>query len=132
MTNTNRSGIWLVLLGCLPFALGRLSYSVEIDSLSGPGDQCVARAVAGIPCPLCGGSRAFSLFLSGNASFLNYNFFWVLLALALIGTGFLAMMGRLSLTRLWTQTGNLPVYLMLVALAGGWLTALLNRSSIMS
>ena len=46
-------GISLLLLAAAALAAAPL-----LESLSGSGRLCMVRAVAGIPCPLCGGTRA--------------------------------------------------------------------------
>ena len=48
---------------------------------------CPFRALTGLPCPLCGGTRAFAWAARGDTGFLSYNGFWVFVAVALIVMG---------------------------------------------
>ena len=41
---------------------------------------CPFRAATGLPCPFCGGTRAFALASRGDGSFLRFNAVWVALA----------------------------------------------------
>src|SRR3954470_12689011 len=43
---------------------------------------CPFRTLTGLPCPLCGGTRAFVYFFNGDARFLQYNWAWLVLWLA--------------------------------------------------
>lgn len=43
---------------------------------------CPFREVTGLPCPLCGGTRAFALAAQGDPGFLDYGAVWVLVAVA--------------------------------------------------
>ena len=43
---------------------------------------CPFREVTGLPCPLCGGTRAFALAAQGDPDFLDYGAVWVFVAAA--------------------------------------------------
>ena len=40
---------------------------------------CPFRALTGVPCPLCGATRAFVYFFNGDGRFLDYNWAWLVL-----------------------------------------------------
>jgi Protein of unknown function (DUF2752) len=82
-----RLGLLLVAGGCLPFAAGAL---VGEDGTGLPA--CPLRALTGLPCPLCGATRAFALAARGDARVWQFNAAWVLLAAAAVLAGALALL----------------------------------------
>src|SRR3954452_2206038 len=52
---------------------------------------CPFRAATGLPCPLCGATRAFVYFFNGDARFLEYNWAWLVLWAALLAWGVAAL-----------------------------------------
>lgn len=121
-----RLGAALILLGCLPFAGG--AFVGAIDKLPG---ICPFRFATGLPCPLCGGTRAFAFAANGDMRFLSFNAFWVFVALAIALTGVLVMAGYMNVRGFWSR-GRVPVYMLIGMLAGGWAWALANRVTIIS
>ena len=50
--------------------------------------------MTGLPCPLCGATRAFTHVARGDSAFLSYNAFWVLVAVAMIVAGVVVLIKR--------------------------------------
>jgi hypothetical protein len=131
MTSERRLGALLVAGGCLPFAAGAL-----MDG-DGPGLPCPFREVTGVPCPLCGASRAFALAARGDGTLYRYNAAWVALAAAAILAGLIALaasaVGRAPLTRVRAAFRDPPrlaiALVLLVALP--WAYAITERQAIL-
>jgi hypothetical protein len=89
-----RLGLLLVAGGCLPFAAGAL--------VAAPGEQgagglaCPFRAATGLPCPLCGATRAFALAARGDGRVWQFNAAWVALAFAAALAGVVALAASLK------------------------------------
>lgn len=67
----------------IPLVLGSvLPQSVVEDGVS----VCIFHEATGLPCPFCGATRAFVAFGHGQGEWMNFNGYWVLLALATIAT----------------------------------------------
>jgi hypothetical protein len=131
MVSERRLGALLVAGGCLPFAAGAL-----MDG-DGPGLPCPFREATGVPCPLCGASRAFALAARGDGDLLRYNAAWVALAAAAILAGLVALaasaFGRAPLLRLRTTLAAPPRLALVVALltALPWAYAITERQAIL-
>ena len=87
MGSDRRLGALLLGAGCVPFAAG---------ALAGPdGDAglppCPFREATGLPCPLCGATRAFALAVRGDGGWTAYNAPWVVLAALAIVAGALVL-----------------------------------------
>src|SRR5829696_7682548 len=76
--------------GCLPFAAGAVAGG-DGDGLLLP--PCPFRAATGLPCPLCGATRAFALAVRGDGGWMSYNAPWVVLATLAAVLGALALAG---------------------------------------
>src|SRR4051794_2187859 len=88
-----RLGLLLVAGGCLPFAAGALLAAPGQD---GPGGlPCPFRAATGMPCPLCGATRAFALAARGDSRVWHFNAAWVVLAVAAALAGVVALAASL-------------------------------------
>ena len=113
-------------MGCAPFAIGAL---IPRDGLS-LIPTCPFRALTGLPCPLCGGTRAFPWAARGDTGFLSYNGFWVFVALALIVAGVFVLATRVQLIDRLMRTPVRTVALLVVLGGAGWAWALAERATI--
>ena len=124
-----RIGAGLALAGALPLAAGAvLPVAAVVD---GPA-LCPFRAVTGIPCPLCGATRAFVLAGHGDGAFASYGAFWLVVAAVCVVIG-LAVLAR-SLpaedVRAAVRGRRRVIALVTAVLAAGWAYALAHRETI--
>ncbi len=124
MGSDRRVGALLVAGGCLPFAAGALAGP---DGDTGLLPPCPFRAATGLPCPLCGATRAFALAVRGDGGWLSYNAPWVVLAALAIVAGLLVLSRALPLPR--TSGRALAAAAVLVACIA-WTYALVQRGPI--
>jgi hypothetical protein len=116
-----RDGVGLLAFGCAPFVAGAI-----VPADGDTGLFCPFRELTGLPCPLCGATRAFALAARGDARFLDYNAVWVVLAALLVVAG-LVVLARGRAPRIAAPAGAaLAVALALVA----WTYALAERATI--
>lgn len=88
MDATRRTGLLVAAAAAVPFCLAPLT-------AGGPALACPLLSVTGVPCPLCGGTRAFRAAAGGDLAFLTHNGWWVLLAVATFAGGLVvAVTGR--------------------------------------
>jgi hypothetical protein len=80
--------VGLASLGALPLAAGAL---VPLDAVMDGPAVCPFRAVTGLPCPLCGATRAFALAGHGDDRWLQYGAVWVVAAALIVAV---ALVGR--------------------------------------
>ena len=121
MEADRRTGALLIAAGCLPFAAGALI--AQPPGEDGIGLPCPFRELTGVPCPLCGATRAFALVARGDGGFWSYNAAWVVLAAAAVIAGALALAGRVR-----PRLALAPALVLLVAFP--WIYALAHRAAI--
>jgi hypothetical protein len=121
-----RTGALLLGAGCLPFAAGAL---VGPDGDAGVLPPCPFRAATGLPCPLCGATRAFALAVRGDGGWSAYNAPWVVLAALAALAGALVLAGALPLGRLRIARRPLAAGVV-VFVAVAWAYALAQRGTI--
>jgi hypothetical protein len=131
MDADRRLGAGLVAAGGVPLALGAVIPPSAV--LDGP-DVCPFRAVTGIPCPLCGATRAFVLAGHGDGAFASYGAFWLVVAAVCVVLG-LAVLARTvdaEDVRAAVRGRRRVVPLLTALLAAGWAYALAHRETIAS
>jgi hypothetical protein len=115
-----RDGWTLVGLGCVPFVAGAI-----VPADGNTGLLCPFRELTGLPCPLCGATRAFALAARGDLGFTRYNAVWVLVAALLIVAGLVVL-----LTRRRPRVPAMGLVVVVAALA--WIYALAHRGAIVT
>jgi DNA-binding transcriptional LysR family regulator len=118
-----RQGLLIAGVAAAPFCLAQAA-------AAGPELVCPFRAATGLPCPLCGATRAFALAGRGDSAFLRFNGWWVLLAAVALGTGLGVAMAARPLHAPRARGAALAVVLLVFAVAAPWTWALAQRGTI--
>jgi len=119
------SSAGLLVVGAGAFALG-----AALDTVGQFGPPCPFRALTGLPCPLCGSTRAVVLAGHLDGGFVSYNAVMVvvLVAFALLGLAGLAATRRGTPLRLPPTRWLVGIGAAVAALAWAW--ALLHHRTI--
>ena len=107
----------LAALGAAPLLAGAL---VPLPAVDDGGGWCPFRALTGLPCPLCGATRAFVHAGHLDDRFLSFGAVWVVVALALVVVGLAGWRRRPS--RPWPAVAGVA--------AVAWAWALANAGTI--
>ena len=119
------SSIGLLGIGAGSFVLG-----AAMDAVDQLGPPCPFRAMTGLPCPLCGSTRAVVLAGHLDGGFVSYNAVMVvvLVALAVLGLAGLVAAGRGTPLRLPPTRRLIWIGAAVAAVAWAW--ALLHHRTI--
>jgi hypothetical protein len=124
--SSTREGIGLVGAGCLPFAVGALATRDGVGFMP----PCPFRTLTGLPCPLCGGTRAFAWAARGDGGFVHYNAFWVLVAIVMVVAGAVVLARGQGFMDALTRTPRRAVITLALLGGLGWAYALAERATI--
>ena len=129
-----RRGATLLAVGAAPFVVGRVALEP-----AAPGDPdglllCPFRALTGLPCPLCGSTRAVVLAGRGDAAFLDFNAVTVvvLAAVAVYGAVAVAVALRGGRLRAPVVRGRTIAGLVAAVAAVAWAWTLAHRDTIVT
>ena len=123
MGSERRLGVLLVAAGCFPFAAGALAGP---DGDAGVLPPCPFREATGLPCPLCGATRAFALAVRGDGDWTAYNAPWVVVAALAVAAGALVLAG----VRPPRARAPVAIAAALLVVAVAWAYALAQRGTI--
>ncbi|MEA2167848.1 MAG: hypothetical protein QOF76_1148 [Solirubrobacteraceae bacterium] len=84
----DRTRLIMLATGAAPLAAGTV---LPVDAVMDGPVVCPWRTVTGLPCPLCGATRAFVLFGHGDGRWVDYGAVWVLAAIALVAVAVLGL-----------------------------------------
>lgn len=115
-------GASLVAVGLAPFAAGAglAAAGIEVD---GAAVVCPFRAATGLPCPLCGSTRAFVLLGDGDGAWLAQNVVVVAAFAGLATVGVLLLLREQAGSRVAHALGRPSAWIALAVVAWGWTLA---------
>lgn len=123
-----RSALPLLLVGALPFVVGAFLPRPDPGGADLGVPECPFRAATGLPCPLCGSTRAVTLLAHGDPGFARFNLVVPLLLVGLVLAGLWLAVGR----RLPPVRGRVLVAALAGCLAVSWAWTLAHRDVIVT
>jgi hypothetical protein len=124
-TSSARRGAALAAAGLAPFVVGRALYDANPADIGGPAITCPFRAATGLPCPLCGSTRAVALFAHGDGAWTAYNAVAVVVLLAMVVAGVVLAVRSRPLPRIRS-----PLAATAALLAVAWVWTLTHQDTI--
>ena len=122
-----RTAALLTAVSAAPFAVAGVVWSGHGGEVDGPELLCPFREATGIPCPLCGGVRAFALAAHGDTAFLDFNAPLVLMAACVLAFGLALTLVALARPRVAATTLDRARSI----LVAGWLPALVGVTAVL-
>jgi hypothetical protein len=123
-----RRALPLLLVGGLPFLVGAFLPRPDPGGVDLGVPECPFRAATGLPCPLCGATRAVTLLAHGDPGFTRFNLVVPLLLLGVLVAGIWLAAGR----RLPPVRGRVVVGALAACLAVSWAWTLAHRSVVVT
>lgn len=117
-----------------PFLAGRLAAARNPDGIGGVAIPCPFRETTGLPCPICGSTRAVALAAHGDGGFVEYNAVVVVLLALVVLYGVVRLAAPRpavpALARAETSFRRRPLRWLLVLGILAWTWTLSHRATI--
>jgi hypothetical protein len=117
-----------LLFGGLPFLVGAFLPRPDPGGVDLGVPECPFRAATGLPCPLCGATRAVTLLAHGDPGFARFNLVVPLVLLGVLAAGVWLAAGR----RLPPVRGRVVVAALVGCVAVSWAWTLAHRDVIVT
>jgi hypothetical protein len=121
----------LAAAGGAPFVAGALVSAGAAAGSTGIPLSCPFRAATGLPCPLCGGTRAFAAVAQGSPDVLRFNAALVLIAGLVVVVALAGLLAPRFGRRVAALSRREIVPAVLAGVVFAWTWALLHRDAIL-